>query len=533
MTETLAPARNGVRMALLFVLLASAMLRLWHIDFGLPALNDADEPLFIMKALDMLRDGTLNPGWFGHPATLLFYALAMLFAAIATVGLAVGAWPSTDAFAAAVFANPEIIVLPARVMIATCGVLCVYLTYLIGKRAAGAGVGLAAATLLAVNPLHVELSQIIRTDVPATALMLASTYFALRFAEIGRTRDILIAGSMAGLACAMKWPAALVLFNIECAVLSRVIRRETKPAALLLPPLAAATMLLAVSPYLILDHATVVRNLAGEGRPVHLGATGGTILENLGWYARHVFTGTLGVVGSLLALAGGIASVLRFRILAAAVFPAAAVFLIAISAQSLVWERWAVPLLPFIALAAALGIRSLAANRMQVVSAATAALALITLPATLERTRIHANDTRQVASTWLRANTSPRASILVEHAGFDLFERMGPILFPMGDLGCIDIRKALQEQPRYADAEKTRTGAIVDIGNVDPGSLSSCRADYTLFTNYDRYRAESERFSSQLNNYRRVSSGIKLRTIIRPIPGERGGPVVYIFEGAA
>ena len=52
---------------LVLILLAAAALRLHGVDFGLPALNDADEPLFVMNALDMLRKGTLNPGWFGHP----------------------------------------------------------------------------------------------------------------------------------------------------------------------------------------------------------------------------------------------------------------------------------------------------------------------------------------------------------------------------------------------------------------------------------------------------------------------------------
>jgi hypothetical protein len=66
-------------------------LRLWHLGFGLPSLNDPDEAFFVMTALDMLREGRLNPCWFGHLGTLLFYLLAMVIVAVAATGSAIGA----------------------------------------------------------------------------------------------------------------------------------------------------------------------------------------------------------------------------------------------------------------------------------------------------------------------------------------------------------------------------------------------------------------------------------------------------------
>ena len=54
---------------LFFILIAAFYLRISSIRFGLPAMNDQDELIFELGALKMLRGPTLNPGWFGHPAT--------------------------------------------------------------------------------------------------------------------------------------------------------------------------------------------------------------------------------------------------------------------------------------------------------------------------------------------------------------------------------------------------------------------------------------------------------------------------------
>jgi len=73
MTDPNLPPRNRdrwtERAAILLILLLAAAIRIHGVAFGLPGLNDPDEPLFMMTALDMLRSGNLNPGWFGHPAT--------------------------------------------------------------------------------------------------------------------------------------------------------------------------------------------------------------------------------------------------------------------------------------------------------------------------------------------------------------------------------------------------------------------------------------------------------------------------------
>ena len=77
--------------ALLILILALATgLRLRGVHFGLPALNDPDEPLFMMTAFDMLRNRSLNPGWFGHPGTITLYCLALICLAVGVFGVLTG-----------------------------------------------------------------------------------------------------------------------------------------------------------------------------------------------------------------------------------------------------------------------------------------------------------------------------------------------------------------------------------------------------------------------------------------------------------
>ncbi|PTS88989.1 hypothetical protein DBR17_03780 [Sphingomonas sp. HMWF008] len=300
--------------------------------------------------------------------------------------------------------------------------------------------------------------------------------------------------------------------------------------------MVAAVTLILVSPFLVIDHAIVVRDLMGEARPYHLGATGGGFAANLGYYITNVLSRSFGPVCVVLAAVGCVASARRFPAMAVAVLPAGIVFLAAISAQSLLWERWAVPVLPFVALAAAVGIAQVAARlprRLErgAVIAITAASCAMMAYWNSARTRERATDTRQVATAWLTAHVDPQSSVLIEHAAFDLIDRPGRLLFPMGQSGCVDIRAMLARKPSYAKVETARAGsAIVDVGNVPPKLLASCRADYAVFTHYARYQAERERFPTQIAAYRRLARGGKVRAIVSPIPHTRGGPVVYIVQ---
>ncbi|HTM94751.1 MAG TPA: glycosyltransferase family 39 protein [Croceibacterium sp.] len=521
------------RLPLLAVLLIATWLRLDGVGFGLPALNDPDEPLFMMTALDMLRNHTFDPGWFGHPGTITLYCLALVIMAVGALGTLTGRFDGADGFAAAVFADPSIVFLPARLFVVACGVGCVLLTYMIARRLWGQRPALLAAAILAANALHIEYSQIIRTDMQASAFMLLCALQSLAVVEHGRRRDYAIAGLMVGLGCATKWPAAAIALSPICVGLSR---REFPKLALFVA--AATAGLFVASPFLLIDHAAVLRDLAGETRAVHPGATGNGLLGNLMAYADGPLLASFGLAELALA-AIGVAGACRDRRWLLAVVPGFALFALLISGQHLVWDRWLVPMLPFVALSAAWTLERIVvwlAPRLRVGESwvAGAALALLLIPMIGEARTMAAerrNDTRQAASAWIRAQVPPGSTILLEHGAMDLLGGPWTLRFPLGSAGCIDPRKALAGQISADQVERRRVGrAIVDLGHVDRAQLGSCRADFAVLSHFARYQAEPETYAEPLQRYRELTADGVLVARIEPRPGERGGPVILIFR---
>lgn len=521
---------------LCLILIVAALLRLDGVGFGLPALNDPDEPLFMSTALEMLTGPTLNPGWFGHPGTITFYSLMLMVALVGGLGVLTGRFTDFDAFAAAVYADPGVIFLPARLLMVAFGVACVWMTWRLGKRLGGERLGLVAAAILAVNAVHIEYSQIIRTDVQASLFMLLCAQSALAIADNGRRRDYLLAGLFAGLACATKWPAAVIGVTVVGAGLYRWRRGAAQGSELALFGLAAVSTLFIVSPFLLIDHATVMANLSGEARPLHPGATGGGLLANIGWYVAGPLLSSLGVGGLLLAVAGMLWGTGDGRRWVWVILPFCLVFLLVIAMQSLRWERWIVPLLPFVALAAARALCAIAdllpAHRAR--AALPVALLLLVIPM-IATDRIEAaerrNDTRQIASAWLREHAPPGSRILIEHPAFDLLGEPWQLLFPMGSAGCVDVHDMLAGRIGQSEVEDRRQGgAIVDVGHVDMGLLDSCRADFAVVTNHLRYRVDPVHYRAELLRYDRLLAGGQARLVVRPLPGRSSGPVVHIVE---
>lgn len=545
MTEPLAPARNGsppiwAEKGLLFaILLVAAALRVHGIGFGLPALNDPDEPLFVMTALDMLRSHSLDPHWFGHPGTITFYCLELVILAVGTVGIASGRFADVHALVAAVYADPGILFLPARLFFAAMGVCCVWLTWRLGRRLGGPRVGLMAAAFLAVNAVHIHYSQLIRTDVQASLFMLLATLAALAIARDGRRRDYLLAGLFVGLGCATKWPAAAFLLGPVVAGLWRLGHGHREGGRIALSLLAAPVALAIASPYLILDFQTVLGNLAAEARPVHPGATGQGFLFNLGWYLRHPLRESLGIAGLVLAAAGTLRLPLRDRTVAVALLPGPLALLVLTCAQPLLWERWIVPLLPFAVLMLAYALCGIAAWLRRVLgrplAGAEAMIALLLILPMLQAARAGAiertHDTRQMAAAWVRSHAPPGSRILVEEAALDLVQGPWHVLFPLGPAGCVDARAALAGHIRYSDVEKRRAGSpVLDLGHVDPSRLATCRADYAIFSHYESYRENPGLFARELSRYELIARKGRIMAHFVPQTAASYGPVVYVVR---
>ena len=527
----------------MLILALAAALRLYGYAGGLPAINDPDEPLFVVLAGKMLAGHGLNPHWFGHPGTTTIYSLALVYIGVLGTKLASGAVSDVSTFMTLVYADPSIMFASGRLLIISFGTLSVLLTAMIAHRLFGSVTALAAALFLAVNPLHVTYSQIIRTDVQATMFMLMCVLSAINIGRLGRLKDYVAAGVCVGLACATKWPAATI---IVCVIGASAVRAygpsgDRMQIGYLGAAFAAAVgTLFLVSPYLLLDYQTVIANLGGEIQTQHLGASGGSFFNNLAWYLTNPLAGSFGWVGLALALAG-LAMLRTDRLAFALIVPPVCTLLLLISLQNLVWERWVVPTVPLLCIALAYALRRLWAWLGQhihkgwttgLVAAVTVALGLPMLLSVRANAAERITDTRNLAAAWARQNIPTGSTILVEHFGFDMLQTgRWHLLFPAGRIGCIDVAQKLGAQLRYSTTQPWRSDrAIVDFGTVDPARLSACRADYAVFSHYDRYAAERTTFPTEAGQYEKTMAQGDLMHIIRPVPGKIGGPTIRIIR---
>lgn len=524
------------------IILFSAILRLYHIDFGLPALNDPDELMFQMGAIRMLRGGDLNPGWFGHPATTTMYVLALVDIFAFGIGYATGQFVDAEAFAQSVFADPTLVILPGRLTMAAFGVLTVWLTIRLTSEFFDDRAAISAGLVLAASPLAVSWAQVIRSDIMATAFLLATLIAVVRYGRSPTRVRFAWAAACLALSVATKWPYALGALAMVSVLVDRwriggMSLRACLNKIMQFGMLAIAGLLV-VSPYLLLAHETLKRNLQGEAQAHHLGATGGSPWQNLMWYGKGPILSGVGAFGIALAVIGLIL-ICRQKLAARVLLPVLLGFIAVLTVQHLVWDRWALPLIPLLAIAVGAGISWLwdrSAERALWVRCLlpTATLAAIVAPlsmASVDNSRSRAHDTRQAASAWARSNIPAGSTVLIEQFSFDLQSAPWHILFPMGDAGCVDAKAMLAGKIDYATIEAARgTRAIVDYGTVAPERVESCRADYAIIAQFDRYAAERKDFPKEYQMYQSLIDSGRERVVLTPQISHQSGPIVRVVE---
>jgi hypothetical protein len=172
--------------------------------------------------------------------------------------------------------------------------------------------------------------------------------------------------------------------------------------------------------------ATVLQDLRHEARTAHLGADGLSPSGNLRWYLATAIPDALGWPVALLTLAGAVLVTRERRTKALSLLVLVAVFLGSVSLSSLHWERWIIPLLPVLALLAAvplvrffraLGARK-AEHRAVLVVTVSLGLLLASMPraSRLVRTGLQQLEpsTRVRARAWVLEHLPPGSRIAEE-----------------------------------------------------------------------------------------------------------------------
>lgn len=522
--------------AFVAILCIAVILRAYGLSFGLPFLYDYDEPTFSDRAVLMVQSGDLNPHWFGHPGTTLIYLLAAAYGIYGLVGMAAGWFASWSDVIAQYWWEPSHFYLIGRGVIAAFGILTVVLTYAVARRLTDRWTALLAMTIVAVAPLTIEYSRIIRPDSQLSVIVLACLWFSMAYAEQGRMRDLLLAGAMLGIGVATKYPS-LTLTPIICLAwllwagwsFSAWIRNAPRLIATGVASIAAAFV---ASPFLFLDIRTAINDVVMEGERYHLSATSDGYFSTLQWYVGGILTPSLTIAGLLLAAFGLILMVRSWQRPALLLCAYAVMLLLVLSGMRLRWDRWVLPLIPLLAILAAIGfsnlVRMIAAPRssrvgLAVVAALVCVWLSIPMARSVERGRALATGyTISLAWKWVMNNVEPGAVVLGERYTPQLPRDRYTVLEAQEHGGIGPVRDRGQEFLR-AD----RAMAVAH----DVWHFHRTGVQYVMLGNdFDRRIAEGAREQDAVMLYEHIMDCGELLYQKNPEPGRVAGTPVRVYR---
>jgi 4-amino-4-deoxy-L-arabinose transferase-like glycosyltransferase len=329
--------------------------------------------------------------------------------------------------------GPSDFYLWGRFVTAAIGTATIALVYQAGLRW-GPRVGLVAAGLLAVMPMHVRESHFVLTDVPMTFAVVLTLLLSLRASEQATLRAFVAAGAAAGLAAGIKYNA-LVAFSMPLAAALALERGRSLPrvAALLAAAAACVLAFFVSTPFALIDLPAFLNGFGTQAaaftaRPDSAPASWIIYAKHLrqafGWPAA-----LLAVGGMLFAAFRAFAGPARVRWALLLVFPA--VYFYLINGWGFMFARYALPLVPFLALWAGIAAMWLAGRlgrltrpgALRIASVAAMVTAVVLPPAmgSVQWVRQHGTETTQAqAWRWVRANVWRSSKVISEAGGFNL-----------------------------------------------------------------------------------------------------------------
>jgi len=413
------------------LLLAAAVavgfaLRLWNIGAGVPFAVGIDEPAIMSTVLRILKSGDYNPHFFEYPTGVVYFHLG-----VAVVRFLAGAmrhgWYAVEQVGMGDF------YLWSRIATATIGSATVVLLHQVGMRW-GARHAVFAAGLFAVMPLSVREAHFALTDTPLVFAVTLTLLLSLRATEKPGLRRLLLAGAAAGLCAGLKYNGLYaVVMPVIAALMAPAGDRTTRIRDLATVIVACVAAFFLTTPYAIIDLVGFLNGFGTQTRafvPVQPGGKSTGLV-----YLQH-FIANFGWPAFLLGMAGLVMTAIRVvrgpghaRFVLLLVFPL--VFFNLITGWSFLFARYALPIVPFMCVWAAIatisGVSLLRrfdipriARRTLIVALTVAAL----LPPAWRSVRWNIEfgktTTQSLAYDWITHNIWFQSTIVSEAKGLDL-----------------------------------------------------------------------------------------------------------------
>lgn len=474
--------------------------RLIGLRYGLPAVYNPDETAIMSRALAFAK-GDLNPHNFLYPS-FYFYALFAWEGLTALLAVATREVTSVGAFQREFFLDPTRVFVAGRLLTALLGAATAVVTGLLGSRVTSRLVGPLAALLLAVAPLHVLNSHYVKHDVPVTFLIVLAYLAYDRLWSRGDSRSLLLAAAVTGVAFSTHYYAIFLAIPLAWSAARGARNTGDAIRRIAVAAVVSGAVFFLLSPYILVEPGTALRDIRANRQIVvdravdHLG-----YLASAARYGRLLLFDTVGVPAAVLALVGLGVGARRdpWRTIWLLAFPVPFLLFIASTFPA---SRYLVPVVPFMALFAALALAELwRLTRGVNVGHLLFVAAFVAAALECQRTIffIRQTDTRTLALQYIQAHVPSGATVLtqpysvpLEPTAEVLREAVGRSGREMPTKTALQIARAPYPKAAYRliylgrgmDADKLYL-PYDQLGGTDP--LQALRAEHVAFVVLKRY----------------------------------------------
>ena len=533
---------------LIFVLVlgSAAGLRIWHLDWGLPSVEEEAFPSKVAIGMWGFDDGKpdLDPGTAGWPA-LSFYVqrIAQQFHYFA--GRLRGEFSNPLDYYVDWMLDPTGVILVGRSTSVLCGLVVCLVALRIGREYAGTLGAIVTGSICAVSPMMVRHSQLVEPDALVTMFSALALLWSLRVARSGRVIDYAITGLWIGLGTAAKYTPALMAFSLYFVHLERR-RAEGKSnrygglddRRLGWAALIAFLTFCVTSPYTLANLTVLRRDFAYQALHMSTGHFGHE-QQGLG-YVHYLVSVLPDAIGWPALLAGfiGLALALRSgpeqRVALWGMLP----YLVVLGGLSTHFDRYVLPVILPLALGCALLLgqwRQRWPRRAWAASVTAVLLLILPIRGTATYHRVQAAPgTQELAAEWLESHMDRAQETLAT-------ERYGPDLIR-------DQREQLSTDPAFARMNPDQQARlrnrpfyrILDIPMYSMRTeLTAYYYDLRHYLAYDwlvisgavrnRYLGDREKFPHQADFYDLLEQLAPPAWSIQP-RGKVRGPALWIYR---
>lgn len=510
---------------ILIIMIIGLILRVWGINFGLPYKFHQDEPIIVNHAL-AYGTGDLNPHFFIIPP-LASYILFGFYILYFFIGSVCGIFRGVEEFSLSFFRDPTSFYIIGRVILGVLpSILSVYLTYKIALKVVSKKAALYASLVMAVTFLNAINAHYAYTDNLLVLFVILSFVSMARLIDSPKRTHYALAGILVGMAIATKYNAALLAAPFLIAHMTnndKSNRSNPINLNLMIFVCVAIFTFIASNPYSVLDRRFFWESLTHRIRGGYRGLShhlAYSLFEGLG--AIPTILGAIGLVWFLKKDFKKAIFLLSFPV----------IFYIHLVFKSQPFPRYALPMIPFLAIGMAFLMLELyeKAKTKALKMAIIVVSLLLVMPTTAKSikadTLFTSKDTRIEAKEWIEKNVPPGTRITLAHTFFspsleqamEQLKEKKSIIFRQPELKDLKSRKlellikgrevSNTYQVYYLRGDNEAPGQFLNFWPVIENSMDDLKRNdisYIVFNNTDPSEAVKELHAETGNMFKPVA----------------------------